>query len=67
MPKYYVDENTNNEELHYVHKEDCVNLKKAESAISLSYHNNISSAVDKAKKLYENVAGCSECSDSMFE
>jgi hypothetical protein len=67
MPKYYVDETTDNDELHIVHKEDCINLKKAESAISLSYHNNVSSAVDKAKKLYDNVVGCSECSDSILD
>ncbi|NGP75287.1 hypothetical protein G3570_01470 [Balneolaceae bacterium YR4-1] len=67
MPKYYVDETTNNDELHIVHHGECENLEKTESAISLSYHNNISSAVDKAKKLYDNVAGCPECSDSSYE
>ncbi len=63
MAKYWVnnnsDNNPNND--HEVHKDGCHLLPAIVSKTSLGEHNNCSSAVTEAKKIYSNSDGCIHC------
>lgn len=66
MPKYYVSEKHGSKDKHMVHKEHCDKLYASDNPISLSYHNDIQSAIKKAKKLYPEAGKCAHCSGQQY-
>lgn len=62
MKKYYLNNNSQVNGDHEVHKEGCYWLSQATSMKYLGLHNGCSSAVKEAKKTYAKANGCKTCS-----
>lgn len=66
MPKYYVSQEPENNGVHMVHNEHCDELNTSDDPISLSYHNDMQSAIAKARKLYPKSEKCAQCSGQQY-
>ena len=62
MDKYYVNNTSQSNGDHEVHKTGCYWLGLIVSKTDLGYHSNCSSAVGKAKTYYRQSNGCKTCS-----
>lgn len=61
MALYYVNDNSQDDGYHEVHKEGCSWLSMVKSKTSLGSHFTCHSAVSAAKKYYSHVDGCKYC------
>ena len=61
---YYVNDNTQSNGDHEVHRSDCYWLSLAASKTYLGYFDGCSGAVQKARTIYHQSNGCALCSTS---
>jgi hypothetical protein len=62
MPRYYVNNNAQDNGDHEVHVEGCTYLALVQSNRDLGYHPNCQSAVASAKVTHPTANGCYWCS-----
>lgn len=61
MEHYYVNDNTQPNGDHEVHKKDCNYLPQPQNRTSLGLHSSCYGAVADAKKKYKTANGCAYC------
>jgi len=62
MPRYYVNNQSQDNGDHEVHVLGCYWLKLATSTLDLGDHSTCRTAVATAKKVYSTANGCATCS-----
>jgi hypothetical protein len=60
---YFVHKNARINGDHEVHREDCRHLPQAIHRVSLGFFSNCQYAMREAKKHFDQVNGCTQCSE----
>jgi hypothetical protein len=63
MDNYYVTKKMKTNGYHVVHTQDCSLLPDLDDVFYLGYFSNCLPAIEKAKRYYQHVTGCEECSE----
>lgn len=62
MEHYFVNKHAQANGDHEVHTAKCLYLPEASNQIDLGYHSSCHSALEEARKYYDQVDGCYYCS-----